>query len=63
MPVVPFGAPQQPGQPPLPTPPTEPFALMAAAQMHSEGRLITNKPDLSEFASRSSDRTSRRNGK
>ena len=38
MPVVPF-APTL-ASTPRPTPPAEPFALMAAAQMHSEGRLV-----------------------
>lgn len=44
MPVVPISsAPQRKGKPRLQDirpPPAEPFALMAAAQMHSEGRLI-----------------------
>lgn len=39
MPVVPFD-PRIPRALPGRTPPAEPFALMAAAQMHSEGRLV-----------------------
>lgn len=46
MPVVPISsAPPRKGKPRLQDlrqPPSEPFALMAAAQMHSEGRLIPN---------------------
>ena len=45
MPVVPFTSqPKGPNGRPLPTPPAEPFALMAAAQMHSEGRLVKGEP-------------------
>lgn len=43
MPVVPFSsanASRQVEGAPLRTPPTEPWALMAAAQMHDEGRLL-----------------------
>lgn len=41
MPVVPFTrAATGATSGPAPTPPPEPFALMAAAQMHSEGRLV-----------------------
>jgi hypothetical protein len=44
MPIVPFT--QAPAKPPglqgLRPPPDEPFALMAAATMHNEGRLLPN---------------------
>ena len=45
MPIVPMPAPAKPKSGPrriqdTRPPPSEPFALMAAAQMHSEGRLI-----------------------
>ena len=43
MPVVPF-APSTTSAP-RPTPPDEPWALMAAAQMHSEGRLVQSEPE------------------
>jgi len=45
MPVVPFtsSTPRPKGLPPVP-PPSEPFALMAAAQMHAEGRLLKAEP-------------------
>lgn len=36
------------GLPDVP-PPSEPFALMAAAQMHAEGRLIKTGMDASQF--------------
>jgi hypothetical protein len=47
MPVVPFTSPRQPRPPGVSAavpPPAEPFALMAAAQMHAEGRLIKGEP-------------------
>lgn len=45
MPVVPFIQPAKGANgKPLPTPPAEPFALMAAAQMHAEGRLVKGEP-------------------
>lgn len=41
MPIVPFtSAGRTESGKPLPPPPPEPFALMAAATMHAEGRLI-----------------------
>lgn len=50
MPVVPITA-QRTGRDqgrPI-APPAEPFALMAAAQMHSEGRLLAkDQPDVKE---------------
>jgi len=39
MPVVPFTG-REPFEPQRPQMPDEPWALMAAAQMHSEGRLL-----------------------
>lgn len=42
MPVVPFTN-REPFEPQRPQMPDEPWALMAAAQMHSEGRLV--EPD------------------
>ena len=50
MPVVPFD-PRTPKSPLSRPPPSEPFALMAAAQMHAEGRLVepdSKAPDLYE---------------
>ena len=51
MPVVPitaatsrFAAAQAKGKVPQGPPPAEPFALMAAAQMHAEGRLLASEP-------------------
>jgi hypothetical protein len=48
MPVVPItsarNAPRPPGISQAVPPPAEPFALMAAATMHSEGRLIKSEP-------------------
>lgn len=51
MPVVPFTATQSKfaaaqarGKVPQGPPPAEPFALMAAAQMHNEGRLLAQEP-------------------
>ncbi len=48
MPVVPISTAKPRGRSPLPgrAPPSEPFALMAAAQMHSEGRLVEPDSDL-----------------
>lgn len=43
MPVVPITRPLPSAQPSAPPPP-EPFVLMAAAQMHSEGRLVQPMP-------------------
>lgn len=41
MPVVPMRqGPKSKGPPPPRKPPSTPFALMAAAQMHAEGRLV-----------------------
>jgi hypothetical protein len=42
LPVVPF-TPKSPDGPPQREPPSEGFALMAAAQMHKEGRLVQPK--------------------
>lgn len=47
MPVVPFNN-AQAATPKLPQLPPEPWALMAAAQMHSEGRLIEPQKDNDE---------------
>lgn len=41
MPVVPITSADRAKRPSR-EPPAEPFALMAAAQMHSEGRLVEN---------------------
>ena len=41
MPIIPFDSrTNRPALAALRAPPSEPFALMAAAQMHSEGRLL-----------------------
>lgn len=50
MPIVPFtpSQGQVKGIARLRQPPDESFALMAAAQMHAEGRLIPTKPDDSK---------------
>lgn len=49
MPVVPFvagNAGPQAGTTPAPQPPPEEWALMAAAQMHAEDRLVEKAPDV-----------------
>lgn len=49
MPVVPFTlGPKTKSGCTLPPPPAEPFALMAAATMHAEGRLIKPEDKPSE---------------
>jgi len=42
MPVVPIAQGKRAPTTPQRPPPEEPWALMAAAQMHSEGRLVDN---------------------
>lgn len=55
MPIVPFTSAQgrlvqqqAKGKLPPGPPPAEPFALMAAAQMHSEGRLLEGNPSIED---------------
>ena len=45
MPVVPISKTQQPLARAMIQPPSQTFALMAAAQMHTEGRLIKSDPE------------------
>lgn len=46
MPVVPFSAATRSKASAPVAPPAEPFALMAAAQMHAEGRLVQPEPKV-----------------
>lgn len=50
MPVVPFSAATRSKASPSASPPAEPFALMAAAQMHAEGRLVEPPLDITSSA-------------
>lgn len=50
MPVVPFSSPSQRATPSAIEPPQEDFALMAAAQMHTEDRLITPYEERAQTA-------------
>ena len=45
MPIVPI-RPQGPSPAPATRPPDPTFLMMAAAQMHSEGRLVQGPPDI-----------------
>lgn len=61
MPVVPFS--KAPAPRPQRELPPEPFALMAAAQMHSEGRLVAPTPNIEDRRDWSEEQTRHEMGK